>query len=536
MHNTLNTISRELNKNKFKTIRLILGDQLNAEHSWFKTKDNETLYLIAELHQEQRYVKHHIQKICAFFKSMENFALALQRAGHHVLHLTLDETAVFSTLNDLLIALCNELKSTEINVQQPDELRLKQQFDALHDHLNTRTDEHIKLKIFDTEHFILPFEEIPKYFKENKHVRMENFYRKMRKRFNILMEGEHPAGGQWNFDSDNQQSFKKENISTLPEPLIFSNNVQEILARLARHKINHMGKKEASILWPCSRTQARQLLQHFCQICLPNFGRFQDAMTEHSPHAWSLYHSRLSFALNTKMLHPLDVIDAAIEQFHNPKSDINLAQIEGFIRQILGWREYVRGMYWVNMPNMSGLNALNAKRALPQWFWDGNTKMNCLNKAVSQSLEFAYAHHIQRLMITGNFALLTGLNPDEVDSWYLGIYIDAIEWVELPNTRGMALSADGGLIATKPYAASGNYINKMSDYCKNCHYSVKAKIGEKACPFNSLYWHFLNHHKSLFQKNPRMAFPYKAWQRMDLAQQSNILLHAKKLLNNLDSL
>jgi deoxyribodipyrimidine photolyase-related protein len=246
------------------------------------------------------------------------------------------------------------------------------------------------------------------------------------------------------------------------------------------------------------------------------------------------------------MLHPFDVIKAALEAFdqsqndsshsHASKDPINLAQVEGFIRQILGWREYVRGMYWTNMPNISKLNALEATRPLPKWFWDGNTRMNCLSKAVSQSLDYAYAHHIQRLMITGNFALLTGLNPDEVDAWYLGIYIDAIEWVELPNTRGMALSADGGLIATKPYAASGNYINKMSDHCKSCHYSVKEKTGNKACPFNSLYWSFLDSHKETFQKNPRMAFPYKTWQRIDSTQQHEILEHAKKLLGNLDNL
>lgn len=518
----------------YKTLRLILGDQLNADHSWFKTKDPEILYVIAELHQEQHYVKHHIQKICAFFKSMENFAQALQQAGHNVLHLKLDDTVEYSTLSNLLIALSKKHDCREIHYQRPDEYRLKQQFDELEN--SASTDHKIELKRFDTEHFILPAEDIPQYFKKDKHVRMENFYRALRKRFNILMEDEQPLGGQWNFDADNRNHFKKEDIAAIPEPLVFANDVNDIIERLKRHKIPSMGKAESALLWPCNRAQSRQVLQYFCQACLPNFGRFQDAMTQNSPHAWSLYHSRLSFALNAKMLHPLDVIEAAITQFNNSQGDISIAQIEGFIRQILGWREYVRGMYWINMPDIATYNALQAEQRLPKWFWNGKTNMNCLNKAISQSLNYAYAHHIQRLMITGNFALLTGIDPDEVDAWYLGIYIDAIEWVELPNTRGMALSADGGLIATKPYAASGNYINKMSDHCKSCHYSVKEKTGAKACPFNSLYWNFLDKNKELFQKNPRMAFPYKTWQRMDLSQQSEILKHAQKLLSTLDQL
>lgn len=527
----------------FKKLHLILGDQLNADHSWFKTKDPETVFLIAELHQEQYYVKHHIQKTCAFFKSMENFAHALQKAGHHVIHLTLDETTEHATLSNLLIATAQKHRCSEIHLQRPDEYRLKEQLDLLT--LSAKKDHSIDLKYFDSEHFILPIEDIPNYFKKGKHVRMENFYRAMRKRFNILMDGGkpnspekdiQPAGGQWNFDADNRNSFKKDDLAEIPKPLLFANDVKDIIERLDRHNIPYMGKAESTLLWPCSRAQSKEILQHFCQYCLPNFGRFQDALTQESPHAWSLYHSRLSFSINAKMLHPLDVINTAIEAFKNSNGTINIAQIEGFIRQILGWREYVRGMYWVNMPDISKLNALNATRPLPKWFWDGKTNMNCLSKAVSQSLDYAYAHHIQRLMITGNFSLLTGLHPDEVDAWYLGIYIDAIEWVELPNTRGMALSADGGLIATKPYAASGNYINKMSDHCKSCHYSVKAKTGAKACPFNSLYWNFLDKNKDTFQKNPRMAFPYKTWQRIDSIQQTEILNHAHKLLENLDTL
>ena len=523
-------------RSHYRCIRLILGDQLNLDHSWYKTKNDDVLYVIAELHQEQYYVTHHVQKICAFLKSMENFALALKASGHHVLHLNLDETSDFKTLSELLAALFAQFSCEHFEYQRPDEFRLKQQLESVKNSFNTEYSQAVVIKENNTEHFILPFEDIPKYFNENKHVRMENFYRKMRQHFNILMEGDQPVGGKWNYDSDNRQTFKKDDLADIPAPLLFSNDVTDILVRLKAHNIEHIGKVESQLLWPCSRQQAQELLHFFCQNCLENFGRFQDALTENSEHAWSLYHSRLSFALNSKMLHPLDVIEAAIDCYHSAKGRISLPQIEGFVRQILGWREYVRGMYWVNMPEVAQSNALNAKQPLPEWFWNSNTKMNCLKQAISQSLDFAYAHHIQRLMITGNFALLAGLDPDEVDAWYLGIYIDAIEWVELPNTRGMALSADAGLIATKPYAASGNYINKMSDYCKTCHYAVKEKTGEQACPFNSLYWHFLDRHKDRFLNNPRMAFPYKSWQKMDESKQQALLTQAEHYLSNLNVL
>lgn len=533
LHQSLDALRSDTQQ--FDQIRLILGDQLNADHSWFQQKNDRTLYVILELLQEQRYVKHHIQKICAFFKSMENFATALADSGHQVLHLNLDESAVYETINSCLLSLCHQLKCQRLEYQRPDEYRLMVQLRSLSDDLKHAELNQLHIEESDSEHFILPYEAIPNYFKANKHVRMENFYRKMRHRFNILMEGDCPLGGKWNYDSDNRESFTQDNLDTIPEPLCFENEVEDILDRVSRHSLSHFGTAHTSLLWPCNRKQARKLLAQFCQNCLPNFGRFQDAMTEHSEHAWSLYHSRLSFALNTKMLHPLDVIETAISAYHD-NDDISLPQIEGFVRQILGWREYVRGMYWTNMPEVQQKNALDAQQALPKWFWDGATKMNCVSRSISQSLEYAYAHHIQRLMIIGNFSLLAGLNPDDVEAWYLGVYIDAIEWVELPNTRGMALSADKGLIATKPYAASGNYINKMSDHCKQCHYNVKAKVGDRACPFNSLYWHFLDRHKETFQKNPRMALPYKTWQKMQDQQKSQILDQADDYLSRLNTL
>jgi len=269
---------------------------------------------------------------------------------------------------------------------------------------------------------------------------------------------------------------------------------------------------------------------------LPQFGRYQDAMTGKSEHAWSLYHSRLSFALNAKIISPMRVIKRAIEEFELRPNEISLAQIEGFIRQIIGWREYVRGMYWVNMPDYATLNSLDAKRNLPDFFWTGNTKMNCMKQSINQSLEYAYAHHIQRLMVIGNFCLLAGIDPDQVDEWYLGVYIDAIEWVEMPNTRGMSQFADGGLIASKPYTASGSYINRMSDYCSNCEYSVKLKVEDSACPFNSLYWHFMDRHKERFSNNPRIGMVYRNLNKMDMTKRKEIIEKGDWVISNLEQM
>ncbi|SIS69547.1 cryptochrome/photolyase family protein [Neptunomonas antarctica] len=515
---------------KVKTVRWILGDQLNARHSWFQEKSEDTLYVIAELPQEVNYVRHHVQKVCAFFLAMQAFAQALQQSGHRVLHLTLDDSAEFESLSGLIQHVITQTGCASFEYQRPDEYRLLSQLDEL----NTKVSVTI-IKV-DSEHFLVPFEELQQYFKPNTAVRMEMFYRKMRKRFNILMTDDGPLGERWNFDAENRKALSKNALPDIPQPLMFSNNAREVLARLARHKVNTIGEPNDSLLWPVNRTQSLALLNYFCEFGLSNFGLYQDAMTEKSEYQWSLYHSRLSFSLNTKMLHPMQVIQTAIQYFETSEGEINLAQVEGFIRQILGWREYVRGMYWSNMPQYRRLNALDATTPLPGWYWSSNTKMNCIKQSIQQTMTYSYAHHIQRLMVTGNFALLAGLAPDDVDAWYLGVYIDAVEWVELPNTRGMALFADGGLIASKPYAASGNYINKMSDYCKGCAYNVKEKLTDDACPFNALYWHFINRHEDRFGRNPRMAFPYNAWRKYSPEEQADIVAKGERLLADMESL
>ena len=466
----------------------------------------------------------------AFFAAMGDFAQQLEQQGHRVCYLTLDETKEYSDLIALIKALTSRYDCETFTFQQPDEYRLKTQL--------TESAKQLALPVYevDSEHFLLPFTELPQHFKAETHVRMENFYRSMRKRFAILMNGQKPEGEAWNFDANNRQSFKKADLKNIPKPLVFNNPSEIYATRIESHQIKTIGNQATSVAYPINREQSLLLLQFFCQTQLANFGNFQDAMTMASPYAWSLYHSRISFSLNCKMLNPREVIDAALQAYQQSDGRVTLSQIEGFVRQILGWREYVRGMYWANMPNYAEQNFLEAKRDLPTWFWNSNTKMQCLKSAISQSLDHAYAHHIQRLMITGNFALLAGIAPKQVDEWYLGIYIDAIEWVELPNTRGMALFADGGWIATKPYAASGNYVNKMSDYCKSCHYNVKEKIGLNACPLNSLYWNFIDQNYEKFASNHRMSFPVRNWDKMELVKKIEIREHAAGLLSNLDTL
>ncbi|AMO56676.1 deoxyribodipyrimidine photolyase [Endozoicomonas montiporae] len=517
-------------KKHYTKLRLILGDQLNADHSWYADIDPDCLYVMAELKQETGYVKHHIQKLCGFFLAIQNFADSLEKSGHQVIYFTLDDTVRFSDLPDLLNHLCKQYAVSTFEYQRPDEYRLLQQLRALNFSSAVTVNE------VDTEHFFVQFDELYGYFPAGKPGRMETFYRKMRRKHNILMNQTEPEGGQWNYDTNNRNKLKAADLSVIPAPLLFANSVRTVLDRLQRHQVDSIGRINDELLWPVNRQQSLQLLSYFCQHCLPAFGQFQDAMTSNSTHQWSLYHSRLSFALNTKMLSPAEVVTEAINSWQQQPDSISLPEIEGFVRQILGWREYIRGVYWSNMPDYESLNHLNATRSLPDWFWTGETKMNCLSHAITQSLDYAYAHHIQRLMITGNLCLLAGIDPDEVDAWYMGIYIDAIQWVELPNTRGMSQYADGGMVASKPYAASGNYVQKMSDYCSDCHYQVKEKDTDLACPLNSLYWHFMERNRAVVKSNPRTALVYKGWDKRDESFRQAVLMRAEWCLDHIEQL
>ena len=360
---------------------------------------------------------------------------------------------------------------------------------------------------------------------------METFYRSMRKNYDILMEpdGKNPLSGRWNYDAENRKKLP-DNVAIPPLPESDPQPVAEILDVIHRMGVKTIGTIDPNrLIWPVTPAAAHQILHDFLQHRLRHFGDFQDALSTRDPF---LFHSRLSFALNLKMLHPLEVIHTTLEVWDEGRSGISLATVEGFIRQILGWREFVRGVYWAEMPDFGKLNFFAHGAELPDFFWTGKTRMQCLKHAIGQSLEFAYAHHIQRLMVTGNFALLLGVDPDAVDRWYLGIYIDAVEWVEMPNTRGMSQFADGGIVGTKPYVSSANYIQKMGDHCSKCYYDHKEKTGEKACPFNSLYWDFYARHREKLEKNPRIGMMYKVWDKMDPAIQTQILEKAKQLKSN----
>lgn len=509
-----------------KTLRLILGDQLNLQHSWFEQTNERIVYAMLELKQESLYVTHHIQKIAAFFAAMEQFAESLRVSGHSIIYLNIDAAGNSGSLTEEIAKLIALENIGRFEYQQPDEFRLEKQLSDFCSSLS------IPSEVFDTEHFLCKRGEFTAHFAGKKTFLMESFYRMMRRKTNILMDGDEPHGGKWNFDHENRSKLPSKFI--LPQAPQIVNTIPAVLERMHNANIPSIGTlKGNSISWPVNRKQSLDILNHFTRNLLPNFGTYQDAMTEKDAF---LFHSRLSFALNTKMLHPLEVINACIEAWHENPERIALNQLEGFVRQILGWREYMRGIYWAKMPEYAQLNYFEADRKLPEWFWTGKTKMNCLRHAIGQSLEHAYAHHIQRLMVTGNFMLLAGIDPNEADRWYLGIYIDAIEWVEITNTRGMSQFADGGIVGSKPYCSSAAYIQKMSDYCDACPYNSKTKTESDSCPFNSLYWHFHVRNRAKLERNPRIGMMYKTWDKMLPEVQKGILEKGDSLLQHIEKL
>jgi deoxyribodipyrimidine photolyase-related protein len=357
---------------------------------------------------------------------------------------------------------------------------------------------------------------------------MEYFYRQLRQEYGILMEQGQPAGGQWNFDRENRKPLPANRVMPTQPQFMPDEITLDVIKLVESHFGQHFGSLE-SFNHAVTREQALLQLSHFLDSSLPLFGDYQDAMRQDEP--W-LYHSLLSTSINLGLLNPLEVIQAAQEQWQQGQAPLNA--VEGFIRQIMGWREYVRGLYWLHMPEYASRNYLNAYRSLPSFFWSADTDLNCLQQCISQTRDYAYAHHIQRLMVIGNFALLAGLDPEQVSRWYLEVYADAYEWVELPNVLGMVLFADGGEMASKPYAASGAYINRMSNYCKHCRYDVRRKSGPDACPFNYLYWDFMARHESLLSQNPRLGLTYRQLHKMDEEQQQVLQQSARIFLKSLD--
>ena len=522
----MNTLSAPLKSSKksTKTLRLILGDQLNPMHSWFQHQHDDVLYIMMEVRQETDYVLHHAQKIIAIFAGMRDFARCLKENGHRVHYLTIDNPENQHSIPNNIEALAAFFEAQEFQYQVPDEYRLDQQMHQF------SQSSHLHCQQFDTEHFFTQRDEAAQIFQGRKKWLMEHFYRQMRAKHQVLMENQEPAGGAWNFDHDNRKAWS--GLPWEPEDFRPRHDHSELWVVIQQAGVRSFGNPNAAqFSWPLNRDEALQQLQAFIRYALPHFGDFQDAM---SSKAWRLFHSLLSFALNTKMLCPQEVV-SEVEQAW-VRGDVLIAAAEGYIRQILGWREYVRGVYWHLMPNYVQENFFDHQSELPSWFWTGETKMRCLSHAIGQSLEQAHAHHIQRLMVIGNFSLLAGLNPQRVHEWYLGVYIDAFEWVELPNTLGMSQYADGGVLATKPYVSSAAYIDRMSDYCKGCHYDKKQRVSENACPFNALYWDFFSRNEQQLSKNPRIGMVYPQLRKMSDQARQELAERADYLRKNLDQL
>ncbi|MEL6961824.1 MAG: cryptochrome/photolyase family protein [Pseudomonadota bacterium] len=501
---------------------LILGDQLTPAISSLGVADKATdRILIVEAMEEATYVGHHKKKIVFLFSAMRHFADSLRKDGWAVDYVTLQDPGNSGSLTSEVGRAIERFAPNRLVITEPGEWRLQDEMEGWSKRFGLSVD------ILDDTRFLCSKRTFAAWAEGRKQLRMEFFYREMRKQTGLLMDGATPIGGKWNFDTENRKPAKSDLF--LPQPIGFEPDeiTREVLDLVGTEFADHFG--DAEPFWfGVTSAQANKALDAFIEEALPGFGDYQDAMLTGERF---LYHSVLSLYINAGLLDPLDVckrIQTAYESGHAP---LNAA--EGFIRQIIGWREYVRGIYWLKMPTYVEENALDAPRALPDFYWTGETEMACLREAITQTKEEAYAHHIQRLMVTGNFAMLAGVAPKDVHKWYLAVYADAYEWVELPNTLGMSQFADGGLLASKPYASSGNYINKMSDYCRHCSFDVKQKTGESACPFNALYWDFLARNDDVLRGNPRLGQVYRTWDRMDLAKQKSYRESAKAFLEKL---
>lgn len=500
-------------------LRLILGDQLTRSLPILaECRRHSDVILLAEVGEETSYVRHHKKKIALIFAAMRHFAKELQADGLPVHYTTWDHPDNAGSLKGEVRRILAKYRLTEVVVTFPGEYRVYKDMTTWQEALG------VKVTMLADTRFLCGPREFRRWAEGRDALTMEFFYREMRRKHGILMEGGKPTGGQWNFDKENRKPPKSG--MTIPPPSSFpADEITEgVKALVAENFADHFGDLEP-FRFAVNREQALAVLATFIEQRLPQFGDYQDAMIEGEP--W-LYHSHISFYLNIGLLLPLECVQAAEQAYRAGLAPINA--VEGFVRQIIGWREYVRGIYWLKMPGYKRSNFLEANRKLPAFFWTGETKLNCLRQCITETKANAYAHHIQRLMVLGNFALLAGIHPDEVNEWYLIVYADAFEWVELPNVTGMILFADGGFLGSKPYAAGGAYINKMSNYCKSCTFNVKEKTGPTACPFNYLYWDFLARNRQKLANNHRIAMAYKAYDRMAEDKKSAVAADAAGFL------
>ncbi len=496
---------------------LVLGDQLSPNLSALRAGNQASdVVLMAEVMAEAKYVRHHQKKIAFVFSAMRHFAAELRQAGWQVDYVRLDDPDNSGTLDGEVRRALARHGLDQTLIAEPGEWRLMEAMRGWN-----------AAELLPDDRYLADRHGFAEWAQDRKSVRMEHFYRLMRRKTGLLMEGEQPAGGQWNFDADNRKPAT--GGPPMPQPLRFSPDAitREVLELVASRFSDHFGDLEP-FWFATARAEAEAAFAHFLKVGLPEFGAYQDAMLR--GHKF-LCHAVVSTYLNAGLLDPLEMCRAVEAEWAAGRVPLNSA--EGFIRQVIGWREFMRGFYWWRMPGYDASNELDAHRPLPEFYWSAETPMACLRACITQTREEAYAHHIQRLMVTGNFALLAGIDPHALHEWYLAVYADAYEWVEMPNTIGMSQFADGGLLASKPYAASGAYIHRMSDYCGDCTFDVKAKEGPTACPFNLLYWHFIARHQKRLSRNPRMAQMVRNWDRFSPEKQAQLARDAEAFLNAL---
>ena len=501
------------------TLVLILGDQLSTGMSSLRRADPERdRVLMAEVMEEATYVRHHKKKIALVFSAMRHFADELRRAGWHVDYVRLEDPENTGSIGGEVRRHAQRHACRRVVVTEPGEWRLLKAMETWQDALGLRVD------IVRDDRFICSIPEFRSWAADRKQLRMEYFYREMRRKTGLLMDGEAPEGGRWNLDAENRKPAKADLLMPTPRWVEPDALTRDVLRLVGDRFAIHFGDLEP-FRFAVTREDAEAAFEHFVETALARFGDYQDAML--ASERW-LYHSVISVYLNIGLLDPLAICRKVEAAYRDGRVPLNAA--EGYIRQVIGWREFVRGIYWLEMPGYVDLNALDATRPLPGFYWTGETDMACVKAAVTQTREDAYAHHIQRLMVTGNFALIAGIDPKALHEWYLVVYADAYEWVELPNTLGMSQFADGGLLGSKPYAASGNYINRMSDYCRGCRFDVKSRTGPDACPFNYLYWDFMARHRARLTANPRIAQIYRTYDRLPEAEHSAVAESARTFL------
>ena len=500
---------------------VVFGDQLNLDSSAFDGFDQaKDVVWMAEADQESTHVWTHKQRITIFLAAMRHFRDRLKERGDRVHYTQLDAPKPTRRLSERLGIDLRSLRPDRVIACQPGEWRVQQGLKKV------CQENDVALEIREDRYFYTTPKDFEAHAEGRKSLRMEFFYRELRKRFGVLVdEAGKPEGGAWNFDKDNRGNFGKSGPEDPGKgPGHRADEVTRDVIDLVTERLAAPAGSLQRFTWPVTREEARRDLNRFIEERLPTFGTYQDAMWQDEP--W-LYHSLISSSLNLKLLNPREVVDAAEEAYRSGHAPI--AAVEGFIRQILGWREYVRGIYWRHMPEYLGRNAMGADEALPDFYWTGGTELECLRQSIGQTLAHGYAHHIQRLMVTGLYALLLGVHPKEVHAWYLAVYVDAVEWVELPNTLGMSQYGDGGLMASKPYVATGKYIQKMSNYCQACPKNPAKRTGEEACPFTTLYWDYLLRHEGILRKNQRMSLQVRNIDRIKPDEREKIQARAKEI-------